>query len=94
MTRKELIEIAKNCGAGDCHPACPYKEGEWDLESVMYCMEDLISALADKLEMALADVPHNCGTCLHAGKKLRDIPCSVCLTGDYQKEWQWKGDAE
>lgn len=50
MNRKELIEIAKNCGAGDCHPACPYKQDEWALDSVMYCMEDLIKALAEELE--------------------------------------------
>ena len=50
MKRTELIEIAKNCGTGDCHPACPYKQDEWDIDSVMYCMEDLIKELADELE--------------------------------------------
>lgn len=50
MNRKELIKIAKNSGTGDCHPACPYKQDKWNLYSVMYCMEDLIKALAEELE--------------------------------------------
>lgn len=52
MKNKELIEIAKSCCAGDCHPACPYKQKDWSLDSVMYCMEDLTKALADALEKA------------------------------------------
>lgn len=87
MTTKKLIEIADDCYNGICGEECPfYNSNE--------CREDFIRQLADKLEMALADVPHNCGTCLHAGKKLRDVPCSVCLIDAYRKEWQWKGDAE
>ena len=57
MKVKELIEIAKCCGTGDCYPDCPYKQDEWDLDSVMYCMENLITDLANELEKKTLIIP-------------------------------------
>ena len=53
MNRKELIEIAKRCGAGSCHYPCQFRVRDWQSkEEYMTCMEDLIKALAGELEKA------------------------------------------
>ena len=54
MSRKELIEIAKVCGTGDCPDNCIYRnqlhENDW--EGYMFCMENLITDLATELDKA------------------------------------------
>jgi hypothetical protein len=88
MKADELIKIAHKCGerSTDCERDCPLYE---DCD----CTVGLVKDLANLLTMALEDVPHNCGTCMHNGTKIRELPCSVCKPLDFNK-WEWRGDAE
>ena len=89
MENKELIEIARNCYAGvhcDYEYDCPFYDSN-------ECRQELNKQLADKLEMAIADIAKNCNTCMHRGKSYKEPPCSICKPLEHTK-WEWRGDAE
>jgi len=96
MERNKLIEIARSCGKGDCHPDCPYRipEGK-DIVDPLFCMEDLMTAVTGQFEKAMADIEYakSCYTCLHNGKSYKEPPCSLCTPLEFD-EWQWKGDSD
>ena len=92
MKTEKLIEIAKKCGIGTCHKECPYKcENAFD--GIVFCMEDLIKELTNKLEMAVSDINKNCGNCMYKSSDYRQLPCSVCEALEFSK-WEWQGDAK
>ena len=57
MTNKELIEIAKTCGFGECAEECPYYTEHYNALDVVICSQKLISDLADALEKATNTIP-------------------------------------
>lgn len=91
MKANKLIEIAIACEDGNCHDDCPFRYRLFNYENINDC-QDLIVALANKLEKATADITRNCHTCIHNGKTNRELPCSLCEPFKYNK-WQWRGDS-
>ena len=49
MEVNKLIEIAKRCGTGVCHPDCEYHKE--------FCMESMMTELASRLEKATNTIP-------------------------------------
>lgn len=88
MKTAELIKTARQCGyrPKDCK-GCPL-DGKED------CLVFLSGRLADKLEMALADISSNCSNCAHQGKRIDNTLCPECLIMPYRKNWKWRGDRD
>lgn len=80
MTTAELIKTARQCGqrTKDCK-GCPL-DGRED------CRVFLSGRLADKLEMAVMQVPRNCGTCERGSEEYGSPKCTECLTMPYRKK--------
>lgn len=57
MKNKELIEIAKTCGFGECDENCPFTKGHRTAVDVIACSQELIAELARELEKATNTIP-------------------------------------
>lgn len=88
MKTAELIKTARQCGQRpkDCK-GCPL-DGRED------CLVYLSGQLADKLEMAVMQIPRNCGTCERGSEEYGSPKCKECLTMPYRKNWKWRGDRD
>ena len=90
MNRKELIEIAKVCGTGDCPDNCIYRDQlhEKDWEGYMFCMENLITDLVNALETA-TPVGEWIEAAAYNDGVINTVYCSVCNYHQPIACWDW-----